>query len=212
MTDPLRKVILNLSVDPMVFVTGEGVVLEGNDAFCQLICLRRQALKGRPLAESTGVQESEVRVLLNQCSRTSDILPQALDMRNSQHHMVRYRVRCAVLERGKTYHSTIFWLKIRSRHQATEAFQRLNQQIAALKAEVIKANGPNWSCLKRKSDCLKPNKQDVQEPSSGTSERARTSGHPSLFRLFALRDVDMDANHFEGRASGIVTGTGAILG
>ena len=137
MADPFKTVSLELSVDPMVLVTGEGIVLEGNHAFGKLVGSHRQALNGRAMAELTGVPESELRALLIQCGRTSSILPQALNIRDSRGDVIRCRARCVLFERGQTNKSTTFCLQLTPHHKATEAFHKLNKEIAALNREIF---------------------------------------------------------------------------
>lgn len=193
MADQSRSVLLKLSADPMVFVTGEGVVIDGNDQFSQLFGSRSQALKGRPLAELTGVHESEVRALLNRCCRTSDILPQALHIRTPQNHMAQYRVRCAVFERGETTHSTIFCLQLRSHHQATASFQRLNQQIAALKAEVLKSQQAKLVLLETEERLLKAQRAGRTGAFEWNVRTGVNIWTPSLETVYGLK-----AGSFEG--------------
>jgi hypothetical protein len=96
MANPFKTAFLELFVDPMVFVTGEGIVLAGNHAFGNLVGSHGLALNGRVMADLTGVPESELKALLIQSGRTSSILPQALNIRDAQGNVILYRALCRI--------------------------------------------------------------------------------------------------------------------
>jgi PAS domain S-box-containing protein len=137
MANPFKTAFLELFVDPMVFVTGEGIVLAGNHAFGNLVGSHGLALNGRVMADLTGVPESELKALLIQSGRTSSILPHALNIRDAQGNVILYRARCAVYERGQTNQSTTFCLQLTPHHKATQVFHKLNHEIAALNKEIF---------------------------------------------------------------------------
>jgi len=130
------QALLDFSSDPTVLVTADGIIMACNKAFAALVACTPGELTGRSLPSVTQAPESEFSAILERCSRSSSMLPFAIQFQNSQGQRIRYRVQGAVLDRGTSKSSTTIGLRIQSHALATEGFWRLNKKIAALKTEI----------------------------------------------------------------------------
>lgn len=129
------QALLDFLSDPTVLVTADGIVLSCNKAFAALVAGSAVELTGRSISSVTNAPESDCSAILERCCRSSSRLPFAIGIRNSQGQLNKYRVEGAVLERGPSKSLTTIGLRIKSHALATQGFQRLNKEIAALKKE-----------------------------------------------------------------------------
>jgi len=130
------QALLEFSSDPTVLVTADGIILSCNKAFAALVACTPGELTGRSISSVTHAPESEFSAILARCSRSSSILPFAIRFQNSQGQRIQYWVQGAVLDRSTSKSSTTIGLRIKSHARATEGFRRINEQIAALKADI----------------------------------------------------------------------------
>jgi PAS domain S-box-containing protein len=135
----LREIdsLLNVFPEPIVLVSADAVIQSANRAFSAFVETGVDEIAGRSISQIMGTDESAFREIIERCCRTSAPLPFAVHRRTSQGELVRYRVRGALLEQGDSKSSTTVWLRMAPHTSATQGFQKLNEEVSALKREIL---------------------------------------------------------------------------
>ena len=129
--------LLNVFPEPVVVVSADAVIQSANKAFFAFTETGADQIAGRSISHIMGTDESAYRDIIERCCRTSAPLPFAAHRRTSQGELVRYRVRGALLEQGDSKSSTTVWLRMSPHVSATQGFQKLNEEVSALKREIL---------------------------------------------------------------------------
>ncbi|MEP6932582.1 MAG: PAS domain S-box protein [Nitrospirota bacterium] len=128
--------LLRVISDPVVIVTGEGIILSANQAFIDL-CGGKLEVKGQPLAGALGTSETECGEIIARCCRTSGPLVFAMHLSKAKGGMVRYRVTGMLVERGESMRLRMVCLRVLPHVEGVQKFLTLNEEISALKTEVM---------------------------------------------------------------------------
>jgi len=129
--------LLNVFPEPVVVVSADAVIQSANKAFFAFTETGADQIAGRSISQIMGTDDSAYRDIIERCCRTSAPLPFAAHRRTSQGELVRYRVRGALLEQGDSKSSTTVWLRMSPHVSATQGFQKLNEEVSALKREIL---------------------------------------------------------------------------
>ncbi len=130
-------VLLKLSSDPMIFLSGEGIIVSANQAFAELCETTVDRLRGQSIMIFFGTPEARVREIVERCSRTSGPLPFSAEVRTAKGVPVRCHVLGALLERGESSRSTTISLRVTPHPASTQNFKQLNEEISSLKREIL---------------------------------------------------------------------------
>jgi PAS domain S-box-containing protein len=130
-------ILLDLTADPMAVVSADGTICLANRALGQLLGLDADRLKGQSLLSVSGAPEQEIRDLIGRCCRASGPLPFAVHLRSRKGERMHCRIQGALLEPGDTTKPAIVGLRITPHDSSIQQFQRLNEEISALKREVL---------------------------------------------------------------------------
>jgi len=135
----LREIdsLLNVSPEPIVVVSADAVIQAANKAFFAFTETGVGQIVGRSISHIMGTDESAFRGIIERCCRTSAPLPFATHRRTSQGDLVRCRVQGALLQQGDSKSSTTVWLRMSLHVSATQGFQKLNEEVSALKREIL---------------------------------------------------------------------------
>ncbi|MGZ8386467.1 MAG: sensor histidine kinase [Nitrospira sp.] len=129
--------VLEMLPDPAVLLTVDGRIIAANKAFAALLGSTPERLKEHPLAGRIGMPEAELREITGLCSRTSGALPFAAHLWNDKGEVTRYRLQGVLLDRGDAQRSATLCLRFTSHARATREFHQLNEELVALKTEVL---------------------------------------------------------------------------
>lgn len=129
--------LLNVFPEPIVVVSADAVIQSANKAFFAFTETGANQIAGRSISHIMGTDESAFRDIIERCCRTSAPLPFAAHRRTSQGEFVRCRVRGALLQQGDSKSSTTVWLRMSPHVSATQGFQKLNEEVSALKREIL---------------------------------------------------------------------------
>lgn len=128
--------LLDFVPEPMVIVSADAIIVSANKAFAALCETPVDRLKGQSLLTFAGAPESRISEMLDRCCRTTTPLPFAVDFRDSKGH-VHCRVQGAVLEHGESKSSSTICLRVIPHSASTRHFRQLNEEISALKREIL---------------------------------------------------------------------------
>ncbi|MEO8046627.1 MAG: PAS domain S-box protein [Nitrospirota bacterium] len=129
--------LLNVFSEPIVVVSADAVIQSANKAFFAFAETGVDQIAGRSISHIMGTDESAFRDIIERCCRTSAPLPFATHRRTSQGDLVHCRVRGALLQQGDSKSSTTVWLRMSPHVSATQGFQKLNEEVSALKREIL---------------------------------------------------------------------------
>lgn len=148
-------VLLKLSSNPMVFLSGEGIIISANQAFADLCETTVDRLTGQSIMAFSGSPESTVREIVERCCRNSGPLPFSAEVRTAKGVPVRCHVLGALLERGESKRSTTISLRVTPHAASTQNFKQLNDEISSLKREIL--------ARKQTEEALRRSEQELSE-------------------------------------------------
>ena len=147
--------LLQLSSDPMVVLSGAGMILSANAAFAGLCGTTLEKLTGQAIVNWCGTPESTVTEIVERCCRTSAPLPFSIEIRAADGALIRCHVLGALLEPGQSKSSTIISLRVTPHPASTQRFKRLNEEISSLKREIL--------ARKRTEEALRRSEQELSD-------------------------------------------------
>lgn len=121
--------------EPIVLVTGSGIIVGVNSAAAELLERSAHALRNAPLASLTTEAPAEVAAYLGACARARALLPGAFTLRAAGGAR---RCRCdgALVHAAAPAEESLLLLRLRYADAASTRFVLLNQQIEELSREV----------------------------------------------------------------------------
>ena len=133
-SEPLELGALGrLLPDPLLLVSPAGVVIEANRAACLLIAEKRSSLRGIRLASLAEPNVSNrLAGFLRQCSRSGDLIPGSLPLRDREGVVNDYEVQGAALSAN----GGPILLRLRMRESNANRFRILTEKIDELANEV----------------------------------------------------------------------------
>jgi PAS domain S-box-containing protein len=133
----ITQALLTVMPDPVVLLTGDGMIMAANRAFAALLGTVPDQLTERPLAGRIGMPEPELREIIELCSRTSGTLPFSAHLRNEKGEITQYRIQGVLVDRDETQRSVTLCLRVAPHARAVQGFHELNKEITSLKREVL---------------------------------------------------------------------------
>ena len=135
--------------EPMLLLTGYGVVLAGNSAIEGRLNVKRVEVIGRHLAESVQNSPDEVSHYLQLCSRSRSMVLGSLSLRTQSGHEVACRIEGTLLRPRVEEVEAILMLRLLPKDSRSEQFLALNQQIEQLNREVQRRKNAEAAALRQ---------------------------------------------------------------
>lgn len=136
LVDAFRTVIDRLP-EPVLLVSGEGLVLAANRGFTRL-GIEPKGLRGKPLADVAAQPSGVVADYLRRCSKTAQPLPGALTLRKDVGGEVACRSDGSILSPSSVASEAVIMLRFVPKDASVGQFLVLNEKIDQLGKEIVR--------------------------------------------------------------------------
>lgn len=137
MTPDAFRQLTDLLPEPMLLVSGEGLVLAVNRRFLQQLGVACEQVRGRRLAELVVEPVEKLDAYLRECSRSRQAVPGAFQL-TSGGQTGAWRVHGAVLEPAKNRSERQLLLRLLPKDIAVQHFTALSQKVEQLAQEIAR--------------------------------------------------------------------------
>lgn len=124
--------------EPMVLLTGNGLVLAGNRAVEKRLGVRLVELRGKSLVQIVVDPPDEVSHYLRSCSRSRSIVLGSLTLRKGEGENIPCRTEGTLLSPRSDGNDALLLLRLIPRESAVGQFVALNQRIEGLGREILR--------------------------------------------------------------------------
>ncbi len=122
--------------EPMLLLTGGGLVLVGNRAVEQRLGLALHDVRGKPLSDVVADSTDEIADYLRSCSRSRSLVVGSLDVLGGDGKSVSWRTEGTLLQPRTEEAEAILLLRLIPKESAVGQFVVLNQRIEDLGREI----------------------------------------------------------------------------